>query len=146
MLGYLLGKKVGAIVCNAAHALVVPLALLSIGRWVGSDLAGSIACAWVAHIGFNRCIGYGLKYSSAFKHTHLSWQDRQLGLQRERTLSGTIASFLNAWCSPKELQLFSWATFSNRETGVAFAENPPTWPVLLLLRQAAVWQVRGWRH
>jgi hypothetical protein len=26
---------------------------------------------WLAHIGFDRSLGYGLKYSSGFKHTHL---------------------------------------------------------------------------
>lgn len=77
MLGYLAGNKVGAIAYNAAHTLVVPMAVFGVGWWTGSDLAVSIACVWVAHIGFDRCIGYGLKYPSAFKHTHLSWQDSQ---------------------------------------------------------------------
>jgi hypothetical protein len=31
----------------------------------------SIALIWVAHIGFDRALGYGLKYATAFKHTHL---------------------------------------------------------------------------
>jgi hypothetical protein len=26
---------------------------------------------WVAHIGFDRLLGYGLKYPTAFKDTHL---------------------------------------------------------------------------
>jgi hypothetical protein len=75
MLGYLAGNRIGSALYNAAHTLVVPLVLLAVGWWGGSDLAVSIACIWIAHIGLDRCIGYGLKYPSAFKHTHLSWQD-----------------------------------------------------------------------
>ncbi|MGQ7476239.1 DUF4260 family protein [Streptococcus suis] len=26
---------------------------------------------WLAHIGWDRAFGYGLKYESGFKHTHL---------------------------------------------------------------------------
>ena len=36
--------------------------------------APAILCAgiiWCAHIGFDRALGYGLKYSSGFGHTHL---------------------------------------------------------------------------
>jgi hypothetical protein len=29
---------------------------------------------WVAHIGFDRLLGYGLKYPVAFGATHLSWK------------------------------------------------------------------------
>jgi hypothetical protein len=31
----------------------------------------AIAAVWAAHIGFDRMLGYGLKYSSAFGDTHL---------------------------------------------------------------------------
>ena len=31
----------------------------------------SLALIWVAHIGFDRMLGYGLKYPTAFGHTHL---------------------------------------------------------------------------
>lgn len=75
MLGYLAGNRIGAAAYNAAHTLVVPLALLAAGWWFEVGLAVNIACIWVAHIGIDRSIGYGLKYPSAFKHTHLSWQD-----------------------------------------------------------------------
>jgi hypothetical protein len=34
-------------------------------------LAFSIAVIWFAHIGMDRLVGYGLKYSGDFKHTHL---------------------------------------------------------------------------
>jgi hypothetical protein len=30
-----------------------------------------LAVIWLAHIGFDRLMGYGLKYATAFGHTHL---------------------------------------------------------------------------
>jgi hypothetical protein len=33
---------------------------------------------WIGHIGFDRVLGYGLKYPTAFRDTHLG----QLGLGR----------------------------------------------------------------
>jgi hypothetical protein len=69
MLGYLAGARAGAVSYNAAHSYVGPalLALLGLavpGVWPWVAL-------WVAHIGFDRALGYGLKYSSAFGDTHL---------------------------------------------------------------------------
>ena len=37
----------------------------------GSGLAIQLALIWLSHIGIDRAIGYGLKYPSAFKDTHL---------------------------------------------------------------------------
>lgn len=69
--GYLAGPKVGAIVYNAAHSYLAPVALLTAGFAVSSPLLLSIAMIWLAHIGFDRALGYGLKYSAGFGFTHL---------------------------------------------------------------------------
>ena len=37
----------------------------------GSGLAVQLALIWLSHIGGDRLLGYGLKYSTAFKDTHL---------------------------------------------------------------------------
>jgi hypothetical protein len=34
-------------------------------------LATAVGLIWLLHIGFDRAIGYGLKYPSSFKETHL---------------------------------------------------------------------------
>jgi hypothetical protein len=34
-------------------------------------IAGSVALIWLAHIGFDRALGYGLKYKAGFGFTHL---------------------------------------------------------------------------
>jgi hypothetical protein len=34
------------------------------------------ALIWIAHIGLDRAVGYGLKYGSGFGHTHLGLMGR----------------------------------------------------------------------
>ncbi len=53
------------------HTYVLPLALLAYGLWGGGPLALSLALIWLAHLGLDRLLGYGLKYATAFKDTHL---------------------------------------------------------------------------
>lgn len=72
MLGYLTGPRIGAIVYNIAHTTVLPIGLGVAGILGGSDLAVSLGLVWLAHIGLDRAIGYGLKYPDAFKATHLA--------------------------------------------------------------------------
>lgn len=71
MLGYLRNPRVGAAIYNAVHVYIGPLALGAVGLWLGGDLAPVIAATWVAHIGVDRAVGYGLKFPDTFDHTHL---------------------------------------------------------------------------
>jgi hypothetical protein len=71
MLGYLAGTRVGAVVYNTFHSYPLPAALGLVGLFVGAPLAVSVALVWFAHIGMDRLIGYGLKYPTNFKDTHL---------------------------------------------------------------------------
>ncbi|MGL5009480.1 MAG: DUF4260 domain-containing protein [Paracoccaceae bacterium] len=71
MLGYLHNPRTGAALYNLAHSTTLPLALILAG-WLASPLALSLGLIWLAHVGFDRAAGYGLKYGDAFKHTHLS--------------------------------------------------------------------------
>jgi hypothetical protein len=68
---YLLGPRLGAAAYNLVHSSVVPLALGSVGLALDAPLAEAIALIALAHIGFDRALGYGLKYSAGFKETHL---------------------------------------------------------------------------
>jgi hypothetical protein len=70
--GYAFGPKVGAIVYDAAHTEILPVALGTVGLVAGSSGATKIALIWLAHIGADRLLGYGLKYPTAFKDTHLN--------------------------------------------------------------------------
>ena len=69
--GYLAGPRVGAIVYNAAHSYLAPVALMTSGFAATSPLTLSIAMIWLAHIGIDRALGYGLKYLEGFGFTHL---------------------------------------------------------------------------
>ena len=53
------------------HTLVLPVALGTAGVVSDSATAAGIALIWLAHIGIDRALGYGLKYPTAFKDTHL---------------------------------------------------------------------------
>lgn len=71
MLGMLRGPQAGVRAYNIAHTYTLPAALVAIGWAFGSDWTISVAIIWVAHIGFDRAVGYGLKYPQSFHHTHL---------------------------------------------------------------------------
>jgi len=68
---YLAGARIGALVYNAVHITIVPIALLADGFAFDAPLARSIAIIWLAHIGIDRAAGYGLKYDTGFAFTHL---------------------------------------------------------------------------
>ena len=71
MLGYLANKRVGALVYNLAHTYTGPLLAFGILRFSGSLSYDWLILIWVAHIGWDRLLGYGLKYETAFQDTHL---------------------------------------------------------------------------
>ena len=70
-IAYLAGPRIGAIGYNVAHAYIIPTLLMVAGLALPMPLLLSIAMIWLAHIGFDRMLGYGLKYSAGFGVTHL---------------------------------------------------------------------------
>jgi len=68
---YLAGPRFGALVYNTAHAYLAPMVLMTAGFATSSPLVLSIAMIWLAHIGIDRALGYGLKYEAGFGFTHL---------------------------------------------------------------------------
>ncbi len=67
--GYLAGPRVGSAIYNVAHSYLGPVALAAWALLTGRPPVA--ATIWFAHIGFDRMLGYGLKYPSAFSDTHL---------------------------------------------------------------------------
>jgi len=71
MLGYLAGPRVGAASYNLAHHKALAIAVGLAGWALGLPallLAGTIL---LFHSAFDRLLGYGLKYSTGFRDTHL---------------------------------------------------------------------------
>ncbi len=70
-LGYFAGARAGAAVYNAAHSYVGAIACLAAGALAAFEPLLAVGLIWSAHIGFDRALGYGLKYPQGFKLTHL---------------------------------------------------------------------------
>lgn len=68
-LGYLAGPRIGARACNLAHSYVGPCAAAALALVTGRPPV--VALIWAAHIGADRALGYGLKYPTGFRDTHL---------------------------------------------------------------------------
>jgi hypothetical protein len=77
ILGYLAGPRVGAALYNLVHSYVLAL-LLTLAGFLGAQPALTGAgLILIAHIGLDRALGYGLKYSTAFGDTHLGRTGRR---------------------------------------------------------------------
>jgi len=72
MVGYAINKEAGAAIYNLAHIYVWPAALVIFSVLTANSLAMQLALIWLAHIGGDRLLGYGLKYTTDFKDTHLN--------------------------------------------------------------------------
>lgn len=71
MLGYVAGPAIGSRAYNLVHTYTLPVLLVGVGWWSGTKLVVLVALVWAAHIGIDRSVGYGLKYPTGFKDTHL---------------------------------------------------------------------------
>ena len=71
MLAYLAGPRVGAFGYNLMHTYALALALVLSGFVGDAPVLTAAGLIWIAHIGFDRALGYGLKYPTGFGDTHL---------------------------------------------------------------------------
>jgi Domain of unknown function (DUF4260) len=71
MVGYLRGPRLGAWTYNLLHTEALAFALLTIALATDSRALLAAALILAAHIGMDRALGYGLKFTSGFKDTHL---------------------------------------------------------------------------
>ena len=72
MIGYTSNGRVGAACYNAFHTYTAPVLLAAFGHLAGKPASLALALIWMAHIGFDRMLGFGLKYPNRFQDTHLS--------------------------------------------------------------------------
>jgi len=88
MIGYAINVRLGAITYNAVHTYVGPLLLAAYAFGFDHQTGWELSLIWIAHIGLDRMLGYGLKYPTRFKDTHLN--------PGRHTLEAQIAYFKTA--------------------------------------------------
>ena len=71
MLGYLINKKAGAVSYNLFHHKGIAIAVYAAGIYFHSELIQISGIILFGHSSMDRMFGYGLKYFTGFKHTHL---------------------------------------------------------------------------
>jgi uncharacterized protein DUF4260 len=71
LLAYLAGPRAGATGYDLAHTYAPPIVFAAVGVVADVGVLVQIALIWAAHIGADRLLGYGLKYETGFKETHL---------------------------------------------------------------------------
>lgn len=69
---YAINLKTGSMVYNLIHTYFFPLLLAGVAITADFPLGYQFALIWLAHIGMDRMVGYGLKYPTDFKDTHLN--------------------------------------------------------------------------
>lgn len=80
MVGYAVDPRVGAWAYNAVHNFAPPAALGIYGVAADARWATFVGLLWAFHVAVDRLLGYGLKFTDRFTHTHLG----DIGGGRER--------------------------------------------------------------
>lgn len=65
------GPRFGALAYNLVHVYALGLGLMALGALFAMPLLAALGALWLAHSGFDRMLGYGLKAQTSFKDTHL---------------------------------------------------------------------------
>jgi hypothetical protein len=71
ILGYLRGLRFATICYNLVHTLAGPFLLIGYASLTRSLWLLPYALIWTSHIGMDRMLGFGLKYPTGFRDTHL---------------------------------------------------------------------------
>ncbi|MED3079663.1 DUF4260 domain-containing protein [Bacillus wiedmannii] len=71
MLAYGINNRVGAKIYNICHTYIISILIAIVGVYFKIDTVIMIGLIWTAHIGMDRMFGYGLKYETGFKDTHI---------------------------------------------------------------------------
>jgi len=71
ILGYLINARIGAITYNIFHHKGIAILLYLAGFYLNQPVMQLIGIIMFGHSSFDRILGYGLKYISNFKTTHL---------------------------------------------------------------------------
>jgi Domain of unknown function (DUF4260) len=79
MVGYIASPRLGAITYNVGHSYLGPAGLLAVTLASDAQWPAFVALTWAFHIAVDRLLGYGLKFTDRFTHTHLG----EIGAERQ---------------------------------------------------------------
>lgn len=71
MFGYLQNNRAGALTYNIGHSLIGPTLVVALFIMTSNTTALFVGTLWLFHIFVDRALGYGLKHTEGFHHTHL---------------------------------------------------------------------------
>jgi hypothetical protein len=70
-LGYFINNRIGALGYNIGHSLIGPTILMTLYIVTENQIVLFVTLLWLFHIFVDRALGYGLKHTTGFTHTHL---------------------------------------------------------------------------
>lgn len=73
MAGYIAGPKIGAWTYNLTHHMGLATLIIIAGSILSLPWMEVAGIIMLGHSAFDRVLGYGLKHTDSFKHTHLGW-------------------------------------------------------------------------
>lgn len=79
LFGYMVNAKIGALTYNLCHHKGAALLIVTAGYFLNVEVLMSTGIVLFAHASFDRILGYGLKYITGFKHTHLGSLETNMG-------------------------------------------------------------------
>ena len=71
MIGYLRNVRMGSYLYNAGHTYVTPILIIGAALYLNLPTVLLLGLILLAHNGMDRIMGYGLKYATTFKDTHM---------------------------------------------------------------------------
>ena len=74
---FVFGPRVGAFAYNTVHSTVGALIVLAASFVIANPWLMPVGLIWLSHVGFDRALGYGLKYGTAFGDSHLGRMGRR---------------------------------------------------------------------
>ena len=76
MLGYLINNKIGAYSYNLFHHQLIAIAIAATGMLLQLPYAELAGLVLLGHSSLDRVMGYGLKFTTGFKFTHLGTMEK----------------------------------------------------------------------
>jgi hypothetical protein len=95
LVGYVWGPRTGAALYNSVHSYALPMLICVAGGVLDHRVLLLSGALWMTHIGVDRVLGYGLKYPTGFRDTHLGRVGREPLPQAVRRTGEHLAQLIN---------------------------------------------------